>query len=97
MSRQRQDQLLSSLLRQGEWVTAASLADQLGVTPRSIRSYVAALNARTGGADAVESGPAGYRGRAATPPRVTDCTVSYAPCSMCRTGSTSSPRPVRSM
>ena len=61
MSRQRQDQLLSSLLRQGEWVTAASLADQLGVTPRSIRSYVAALNARTGGADAVESGPAGYR------------------------------------
>lgn len=61
MSRQRQDQLLSTLLRQGDWATAASLADQLGVTPRSIRSYVAALNARTGGADAVESGPAGYR------------------------------------
>lgn len=61
MSRQRQDQLLSTLLRQGDWATAASLADQLGVTPRSIRSYVAALNARTGGGDAVESGPAGYR------------------------------------
>lgn len=61
MSRQRQDQLLSTLLRQGDWATAASLADQLGVTPRSIRSYVVALNARTGGADAVESGPAGYR------------------------------------
>jgi lichenan operon transcriptional antiterminator len=61
MSRQRQDQLLSSLLRQEKWVTAANLADQLGVTPRSIRSYVAALNARTGAADAVESGPAGYR------------------------------------
>ncbi|MFJ4999438.1 BglG family transcription antiterminator [Microbacterium sp. NPDC088619] len=61
MSRQRQDQLLSSLLRQEKWVTAANLADQLGVTPRSIRSYVAALNARTGEADAVESGPAGYR------------------------------------
>lgn len=61
MSRQRQDQLLSTLLRQGDWATAASLADQLGVTPRSIRSYVAALNARTRGADAIESGPAGYR------------------------------------
>lgn len=61
MSRQRQDQLLSTLLRQGDWATAASLADQLGVTPRSIRSYVAALNSRTPGSDAVESGPAGYR------------------------------------
>lgn len=61
MSRQRQDLLLTTLLRQEAWATAGSLADQLGVTPRSIRSYVAALNARTGGADAVESGPAGYR------------------------------------
>ncbi|GAB3600698.1 BglG family transcription antiterminator [Microbacterium tumbae] len=61
MSRQRQDQLLSALLRQDGWATAASLADQLGVTPRSIRSYVAALNARGPRADAVESGPAGYR------------------------------------
>lgn len=59
MSRQRQNQLLGILLRQDGWATAASLADQLGVTPRSIRSYVAALNARS--ADAVESGPAGYR------------------------------------
>ena len=61
MSRQRQDQLLTTLLRHDTWVTAASLADQVGVTPRSIRSYVAALNARVTGADAVESGPAGYR------------------------------------
>ena len=61
MSRQRQDQLLALLLRQDSWATAASLADQLGVTPRSIRSYVAALNARVPTADAVESGPAGYR------------------------------------
>lgn len=59
MSRQRQDQLLAMLRRDDSWATAASLADQLGVTPRSIRSYVAALNARTAGA--VESGPAGYR------------------------------------
>ena len=61
MSRQRQDRLLQTLLREDDWATAASLADLLGVTPRSIRSYVAALNARTPGADAVESGPAGYR------------------------------------
>jgi lichenan operon transcriptional antiterminator len=60
MSRQRQDQILTALLRRGSWATAASLADLVGVTPRSIRSYVAALNARVGG-DAVESGPAGYR------------------------------------
>lgn len=61
MSRQRQDQLLQTLLRQDDWATAASLADLFGVTPRSIRSYVAALNARATGGDAVESGPAGYR------------------------------------
>jgi lichenan operon transcriptional antiterminator len=61
MSRQRQDLLLATLLRQEGWATAASLADMLGVTPRSIRSYVAALNARTPGAGVIESGPAGYR------------------------------------
>ncbi|SJN34860.1 PRD/PTS system IIA 2 domain protein [Microbacterium esteraromaticum] len=60
MSRQRQDQLLAALLRQDSWATAASLADLLGVTPRSIRSYVVALNARTADGDAVESGPLGY-------------------------------------
>ncbi|MGM1016818.1 MAG: BglG family transcription antiterminator [Actinomycetota bacterium] len=61
MSRRRQDTLLTALLRQDSWSTAASLADLLGVTPRSIRTYVAAANARVPGADAVESGPAGYR------------------------------------
>jgi lichenan operon transcriptional antiterminator len=60
MSRQRQDQILTALLRQDGWATAASLADLVGVTPRSIRSYVSALNARVAG-DAVESGSAGYR------------------------------------
>ncbi len=61
MSRQRQDQVLGALLRQDAWMTAGSLADLIGVTPRSIRSYVVALNARVPGGDAVESGPAGYR------------------------------------
>lgn len=61
MSHRRQDQLLSVLLRDDGWVTAAHLADAVGVTPRSIRSYVAALNARGAAEPAVESGALGYR------------------------------------
>lgn len=61
MSRRRQDQLIAVLRRQDGWTTAGALADLLGVTPRSIRSYVSGLNARVPGRDAVESGPAGYR------------------------------------
>lgn len=61
MTRRRQDRMLGILLRRGDWVTAATLADQLGVTPRSVRSYVTAVNARVPGGDAIESGPAGYR------------------------------------
>ncbi len=49
------------LTRGGDWVTAAALADAVGVTPRSIRSYVTALNARVPGGSVVESGPLGYR------------------------------------
>lgn len=51
-------------MRRGDWVTAATLADQLGVTPRSVRSYVTAVNARVPEGDAIESGPAGYRAAA---------------------------------
>ncbi|HEY6801784.1 MAG TPA: PTS sugar transporter subunit IIA [Agromyces sp.] len=40
------------------WMTAAELADRLGVTTRTIRNYAAQANA--GGA-IVDSGPAGYR------------------------------------
>lgn len=57
----RQDQLVDLLLRDDRWITAASLADLLGVTPRSVRSYISALNARSAESPAVESGPAGYR------------------------------------
>jgi lichenan operon transcriptional antiterminator len=49
------------LVREDDWITAAVLADAIGVTPRSIRSYVTAVNARVPGGDAVESGPQGYR------------------------------------
>ncbi|WP_438353584.1 BglG family transcription antiterminator [Microbacterium sp. CJ88] len=61
MTRARQDRLLGMLARDGQWATAATLADALGVTPRSIRSYVTALNARVPSGAAVESGSQGYR------------------------------------
>ncbi|MDY0908960.1 BglG family transcription antiterminator [Microbacterium sp. CFBP9034] len=61
MTRARQDRLLGLLARDGEWVTAATLADALGVTPRSVRSYVTAVNARVAPGVAIESGPQGYR------------------------------------
>ncbi|MGW9112489.1 BglG family transcription antiterminator [Microbacterium sp. NPDC055683] len=61
MSRQRQDRLVAILLRDGGWMTAAALSDVLGVTPRSIRSYVTAVNGRVPGHPVIASGPAGYR------------------------------------
>ncbi|MFE1665553.1 BglG family transcription antiterminator [Microbacterium sp. P02] len=61
MTRARQDRLLALLSRDAQWATAATLADLLGVTPRSIRSYVTAINARVPSGTAVESGPLGYR------------------------------------
>ncbi len=51
--------MLGILIRRADWVTAGTLADQLGVTPRSVRSYVTAINERVAGA--VESGSMGYR------------------------------------
>ncbi|MGN8025061.1 BglG family transcription antiterminator [Microbacterium sp. 22242] len=61
MSTRRQDRLLSTLLREDSWVAGPRLADLLGVTPRSVRAYVTALNARVPDGDAVVSGSAGYR------------------------------------
>ncbi|MBB2976374.1 lichenan operon transcriptional antiterminator [Microbacterium endophyticum] len=61
VTRARQDRLLALLLRNGAWATASVLADTLGVTPRSVRSYVTALNARVDSGAVVESGPLGYR------------------------------------
>jgi lichenan operon transcriptional antiterminator len=61
VTRAKQDRLLGLLLRDGGWVTAATLADQLGVTARSVRSYVTSVNGRVSGGQAVESGPQGYR------------------------------------
>lgn len=60
VTRQRQDQLADLLLRDTGWTTASALADLLGVTPRSVRSYIAQINARSSDGDAIESGPSGY-------------------------------------
>ncbi|WP_428537928.1 BglG family transcription antiterminator [Propionicimonas sp.] len=61
VSRSRQNRLLTRLVGAESWVTAASLADYLGVTPRSVRTYVAALNTRVTDGVVVESGALGYR------------------------------------
>ncbi|MGN8553535.1 UNVERIFIED_CONTAM: PRD domain-containing protein [Microbacterium sp. SLM126] len=67
MTRARQDRLLGLLVRDGDWATAATLADAVGVTPRSIRSYVTAVNARVAPGVAIESGPLGYRAGSEAP------------------------------
>ncbi|SJM65366.1 BglG family transcription antiterminator [Microbacterium sp. JB110] len=61
MTAERQEQVLGILLRRAGWVTAADLADRLGVTARSVRSYITAINALAPAGDAIESGPHGYR------------------------------------
>lgn len=61
VSRTRQNSLLVHLVSVGEWVTGAHLADVLGVTPRTVRTYISALNARDTDSTVVESGPHGYR------------------------------------
>ncbi|MFS0867851.1 transcription antiterminator [Microbacterium sp. 179-B 1A2 NHS] len=70
---------MALLTREATWRTASELADLVGVTPRSIRSYVAALNARVPGADAVESGPAGYRAGGGAPHAVQAGTADATP------------------
>jgi lichenan operon transcriptional antiterminator len=61
VTRERQDRIGWYLTRAGDWVTAAELADALGVTSRSIRNYVLALKERAAGLDLITAGPSGYR------------------------------------
>jgi lichenan operon transcriptional antiterminator len=53
--------MLDVLSRAGDWVTAAELADQVGVTPRSIRSYVGELKDASAPLELIASSPRGYR------------------------------------
>ncbi|PXA68639.1 BglG family transcription antiterminator [Cryobacterium arcticum] len=57
----KQTRMLDFLSQSPSWITAGELADRLGVTPRSVRSYVTAVKATAHPLTLIESGPAGYR------------------------------------
>ncbi|MDH6238014.1 BglG family transcription antiterminator [Cryobacterium sp. CG_9.6] len=56
----KQSRMLDYLQRSPGWVTAGELADHLGVTPRSVRSYVTNVKAAAHPLPLIDSGPAGY-------------------------------------
>ena len=53
--------MLELLLQSDDWVTATELAEQLGVTTRSVRSYVAAAKAAAHPLQIITASTAGYR------------------------------------
>lgn len=57
----KQQRMLDYLSQTPAWVTAGELADHLGVTARSVRSYVTSVKAAAHPLGIIESGPAGYR------------------------------------
>ncbi|HEY5221950.1 MAG TPA: HTH domain-containing protein, partial [Microbacteriaceae bacterium] len=61
MIRGRQAKMLDVLEHARDWTTAAELADQVGVTPRSIRSYVGELKEASAPLEIIESSSSGYR------------------------------------
>lgn len=61
MSIQRQEQLVALLQSSSDWQTASELADRLGVSTRSVRTYVSAINAAGGATAPIAAGPLGYR------------------------------------
>lgn len=61
MSIQRQKQLVTLLQSSRDWQTASDLADRLGVSDRSIRNYVAAVNAASSANVPIEASSLGYR------------------------------------
>ncbi|MDJ0376066.1 PRD domain-containing protein [Cryobacterium sp. PH31-L1] len=57
----KQARMLDYLVGSPAWVTAGELAHELGVTPRSVRSYVTNVKAASHPLAVIESGPFGYR------------------------------------
>lgn len=57
----KHERLLDYLAQAEGWVTAGELADQLGVTTRSVRSYVTAIKASARPLEVIESSTSGYR------------------------------------
>jgi lichenan operon transcriptional antiterminator len=57
----RHDRLLGYLSHNDGWVTAAELSDHLGVSTRSVRSYVTAVKASAAPLEVIASSTSGYR------------------------------------
>jgi Transcriptional antiterminator len=57
----RHERLLEYISQAEGWVTAAELANRLGVTTRSVRSYVTAVKAMAAPLEVIESSTEGYR------------------------------------
>ncbi|WP_199176522.1 transcription antiterminator [Subtercola sp. Z020] len=57
----RRQRLLDYLAENDGWMTSGQLADRLGVTTRSVRSYVTAAKAAAEPHDIIASSPEGYR------------------------------------
>ncbi|MCX7523230.1 PTS sugar transporter subunit IIA [Microbacterium sp. STN6] len=57
----RHDRLLEHLSQADGWLTAAELAGRLGVTTRSVRSYVTAVKSMAAPLEVIESSTEGYR------------------------------------
>ncbi|MFP7835102.1 BglG family transcription antiterminator [Marisediminicola sp. LYQ134] len=57
----RHERLLAYLRSDAGWVTASELADHLGVTTRSVRSYVTAVKGLAAPLEVIESSTNGYR------------------------------------
>ncbi len=55
------ERMLELLLQQDDWVTATDLAEQLGVTTRSVRSYVAAAKSAAHPLAILTASTSGYR------------------------------------
>ena len=57
----RRQRLLDFLVESDGWTTSGQLADRLGVTTRSVRSYVVAAKSAAQPLDIIASSPEGYR------------------------------------
>lgn len=57
----RHERLLGYLSHHDGWVTAGELSDHLGVSTRSVRSYVTAVKASAGPLEVIDSSTSGYR------------------------------------
>src|SRR5205823_8554739 len=58
---EKYERLLAYLAESDDWVTAGELADRLGVTTRSVRSYVTSVKTAAKPLEVIASSTSGYR------------------------------------